>query len=309
MTPPLHSETHISRLGLGTVQWGMAYGIANASGQPTASEVGMMLQDARNAGINLLDTARAYGDAEAVIGRLTCELGIQEDFCVVSKVKYSEGDPAESIRNQIHESLRCLRTSSLPVCLAHSAEQALIPGVWDALLRARDGGLVKRLGVSVSDDAEHYLRKAMQLEAMNAVQIPLNVLDTGLVAGGMLRELGSSDITVFVRSVFLQGLIAMEDTRVPDALIEVLPVKQQLRRLAAEWGRGLLELALQYPLSLPEVDCVVVGCETREQLQQNLEWANRDALTGEQLAQLTSLPTGLPAWITKPWLWPERLAG
>ena len=54
---------------LGTAQFGLPYGITNAAGQVEESEVDTLLKMAASAKLRFLDTAQAYGDAEAVLGR------------------------------------------------------------------------------------------------------------------------------------------------------------------------------------------------------------------------------------------------
>ena len=57
------------QLSLGTAQFGLAYGITNTAGQVSEAEVAQLLKQAQDAGILFLDTAQAYGNAEAVLGR------------------------------------------------------------------------------------------------------------------------------------------------------------------------------------------------------------------------------------------------
>src|SRR6201994_1527154 len=59
----------VTRIGLGTVQFGTDYGISNTAGQVPASEVSLILASARRAGIGVIDTAASYGSAEEAIGR------------------------------------------------------------------------------------------------------------------------------------------------------------------------------------------------------------------------------------------------
>ena len=72
--------TDFNRIGLGTVQMGLAYGVANTTGQPALAEVNAILTNASELGIDLLDTASAYGNSEEVIGKLA-----DGQFKIVSK--------------------------------------------------------------------------------------------------------------------------------------------------------------------------------------------------------------------------------
>ena len=91
----------LSKLGLGTAQWGLAYGISNQSGQTTQEEVSRILNFARDSGINVIDTAWSYGHAEQVLG--TNDLS---GFNVITKL------PALDNLRMDHHSLKdCLESS------------------------------------------------------------------------------------------------------------------------------------------------------------------------------------------------------
>ncbi len=83
-TIPWH-EWHLSRLMLGTVQFGMPYGVANRTGQPDAARVREILTVAADGGVNCLDTAALYGSSEETLGRALAELGLAGKMTVVTK--------------------------------------------------------------------------------------------------------------------------------------------------------------------------------------------------------------------------------
>ena len=77
----------ISKLILGTVQFGLNYGIANSEGKPDLNKVRAILRCAADHGIRILDTAAAYGDSETVIGTVFAEdSALKNHFQVVSKI-------------------------------------------------------------------------------------------------------------------------------------------------------------------------------------------------------------------------------
>lgn len=299
------SGLELSRLGIGTVQWGLDYGVANVNGRPGPEQIDAMLTEAHTAGVNFLDTARAYGDSETVIGEALRRTQLADRFVICSKFKYAGGDPAEEAERSIRESLSCLKLESLPFYLLHHAENAFRPGVWPAMLRGRDRGYTKRLGVSISKDAIDLLRRTMKLEGMEAVQIPLNVFDVQLVTSGILDELAGRGVTVFVRSVFLQGVIGMAEEKVPEYLKDIIPFKRRFNDLAKSIGRDVWELACMFPLSLPGVSAVVIGCERPEQLRQNIRLTQCPPLTGEQIREILTLSADVPRFLIEPWQWSE----
>lgn len=72
---------HSRRLALGTAQFGMRYGVANRVGQVPAGEARRILERARTAGMDTLDTAAAYGASETLLG----SVGVA-DWIVVTKL-------------------------------------------------------------------------------------------------------------------------------------------------------------------------------------------------------------------------------
>lgn len=301
--PPL--QPSIPSLGLGTVQWGMPYGIANTSGPPSPAEIDRILRRAEEAEVTLLDTARDYGESETVIGRALRRLRAHDAFTIVTKTKLHEGERPETLRKSLETSLQTLGLDVLPFCLLHDANQARIPGVWDTLLTARADGIVREIGVSVSGDAIQALDETAALEHMTAIQIAANVFDTELIGSQALATCRERGVTVFARSAFLQGLIVMAPADVPEALRDVLPAKRRLSALADKGGRSVLELAIQYPLTVPAIDCLVIGCETLQQFEENLKLRDAPPLTADELAEIADLACDLPEWITQPWEWPR----
>ena len=92
------------KLALGTVQFGLHYGVSNAAGRVSADEVARILDAAEAAGIRVLDTARGYGTAEAVLG----ELHAGERFDVVTKTLPVADGGVSGVERGIAESVAAL---------------------------------------------------------------------------------------------------------------------------------------------------------------------------------------------------------
>jgi aryl-alcohol dehydrogenase-like predicted oxidoreductase len=256
----------VSKLALGTVQFGLSYGIANQSGKVSLLEAKRILEQARNAKINLLDTAIAYGDSEEVLGAV----GVSE-FDVVSKLPGLPEDCADIdswVEGQVAGSLRRFGVPSLYGLLLHRSENLLGSSgkkLIDALNRAKSNNLAKNVGVSIYDPTE--LDEILHLMRIDLVQAPLSVIDRRLETNGWLSRLHREGVEVHTRSAFLQGLLLMPRNKIP----------AKFEAWAALWDRWASELeennlsaaaaCLSYPLSLPEVDRVVVGVDSVDQLK------------------------------------------
>ena len=107
-----------SKIALGTVQFGTDYGVSNREGQTDAREVERILDTALEFGIDLIDTASAYGNAEQVLGRYDLS-----SFKVVSK--FMPPPEGAAIAGQLGTTLSNLRVDSLYGYLAHRPDDLL----------------------------------------------------------------------------------------------------------------------------------------------------------------------------------------
>jgi aryl-alcohol dehydrogenase-like predicted oxidoreductase len=253
------------KLALGTVQFGLNYGVANRQGQVSQDEAQAILEHAWASGMDTLDTAIDYGDSEQRLG----EIGIQ-NWRVVSKLPaIPEGcsDVATWVINSVTESLQRLKVKCLYGLLLHQPQQLLAQDggrLYSALQHLKRDGLVGKIGISIYDPAE--LDTICGQYHLDIVQAPFNVLDRRLIESGWLARLAEQDTELHVRSVFLQGLLLMKAAERPDKF-------NRWQALWERWDAGLaesnsrpLEVCLAYALSFPEISRVIVGVDSSEQL-------------------------------------------
>lgn len=296
----------LSRLMLGTVQFGLPYGVANRTGQPAYEAVREMVRVAVDAGINCFDTASAYGTSESILGRALGELGLADQLLIVTKVApltdqaLAEAPAAErAIRDSIERSRQCLRIDRLPLVLFHRAEDAVYGDLMEDLKRE---GRIERWGVSGDHDPETALR-LLDDPRIEALQLPGNLLDRRHVNRGVYQAAERAGVALFVRSVYLQGLLRMPEAEIPGRLRAVIDPRRQLAALASRFGLTLGELAVRYVLSQPGVVAVVVGCETIEQLRENIALIERGTLEPELLEAVAAITVDLPDDVITPSMW------
>lgn len=260
--------SEISRLGLGSVQFGMSYGVANTGGQVSPEQVADILRIARAAGVNTLDTAAVYGDAESRLGNI----GVT-DWRVVSKLPPlpDDVDPELWVRLVVKQSLSRLRIPKLYGLLLHQPLD-LCGSQGDKLCRAMSAvqheGLVTKIGVSVygPDDLEAIWGRI----AIGIVQSPLNLVDRRLVTSGWLSRLKEVGVEVHVRSVFLQGLLLMGQQDRPRKFDSWHDLWERWERWLTEHRVSPQAACLSYPLAHTQVDCVIFGVDNSLQLSQIL---------------------------------------
>jgi aryl-alcohol dehydrogenase-like predicted oxidoreductase len=295
------------RVVLGTAQWGAPYGIANRTGVPDRSEVARMLSRARLSGITTLDTARAYGDSESVIGTL---VGGDPAWSIVTKVPpldlsdASEGAASDRARRAIDESLAALRRSRLDVVLLHDPGDRTRSrgGAWSALRALQRDGAIGALGISARSPAEAFA--ALEAEGVDVVQVATSLLDSRLVRADFVRTAEVANRRLFLRSAFLQGVAHLRPQDLPSHLSAARPVLAAIAR----WGHGReMTTADACLLYLRDVcTCpIVLGMESDSQLEANLRAWARPPLGRGAIAELEALVPELPDAVVDPSKWPR----
>ncbi len=272
----LFGEHEISALVLGTVQFGLDYGVANTTGRPSQETVNRMLATAFDAGVNTLDTASMYNQAESVLGRALGDLGMRDRIFICSKARPHEeasGTPEEQITAAVERSLRVLGVERIGLYLLHGFHAMPYVG---ALHRKREAGDIGAVGVSVYSVEEAL--GAIATPGIDAVQHPVSVLDQRFLRAGVLKRAAESGVAIFARSVYLQGVVTMAIPELPAPMAEIGWILTRLRELAGDLT--IEELALRYVASLSGVTGVVVGMETHEQMERNLAAALAGPLDG-----------------------------
>ena len=255
------------RLALGTVQFGIDYGTFNPAGRLSEADVARCLDLAASAGIDTLDTARAYGSSEAVLGRL----GAARRFRIVTKVARLGDAGPDAVLRSVEASLAALGTDRVHALLMHDAADLAGPGgdrVWEVLDRLRAEGAIGKAGVSVYAPED-----ALALAArypIGIVQAPCSVFDQRMRTSGAFAALKQRDVEIHVRSIFLQGFALAEPDSLPPALAPWRGLLERFREGAAEAGIRPLEFALAAVLAEPAIDRLVVGVDGSAQLEEIL---------------------------------------
>lgn len=288
-------------LALGTVQWGQTYGIANRTGQPGEQAVVELLTVARRAGVFLLDTARAYGDSEELIGRLAAG---DRDWFVLTKLDPA-AQTAAAAAASLEASRRALRRPALDGVLLHRAEQRTADQgrLWDYLRGQRDQARVGALGVSAGSPDEAWA--ALDDPDVQCLQVASSLFDQRLARGGFFERAKTAGKVVLVRSVFLQGAAHLPAAELPAHL---LPLRAPLATIDAQAQRHQAtraQLFLAFAARLAGA-WILTGCESVSQLEQNLaDWAAARAL-GAAVEPLAATLPELPPAVLNPALWPAR---
>jgi len=259
----------MSRLALGTAQFGMAYGIANSSGQVSRNGVQEILALAEVNRINTIDTAIAYGESESALGAA----GVR-GFRVITKLPHipdGTADINDWIRGEVADSLQRLRVNSLYGLLLHRSRPWLDEGVNAVLGQLKKEGVVKKIGVSIYSPDE--LAPLFSLASIDLVQAPFNLVDRRLSTTGWLARLHDNGVEIHARSAFLQGLLLMSQNAIPERFTPWGELWQKWHEWLASMDMTAIQACLGYVLSFPEIDKVVVGVDSLDQLRQLIDAA------------------------------------
>jgi aryl-alcohol dehydrogenase-like predicted oxidoreductase len=260
------------KLALGTAQFGLAYGIANTEGQVTAGAAVKILARAREAGMDTIDTAIAYGESEQRLG----EAGV-EGWQIVSKLPaVPDGctDIQAWVTANVDESLARLKVPHLRGVLLHRPGQLLeVNGrkLYQALSQLKDAGKVEKIGISIYEPSE--LDDLCAQYEFDLVQAPFNVFDRRLATSGWLHRLYAEGVEIHVRSAFLQGLLLSATGKSPTGFERWESLWSSWRTWITGAGLNPLRAALGHVLSYPEISRVVVGVDSLAQFNEILACA------------------------------------
>ena len=281
----------ISPMTLGTVQLGMNYGIANDAGKPDEEKSFSILRTALEGGVTALDTARAYGDSELVIGRFLKQWQGKMP-AIVTKIPKLQGDSPKELEKfateSVEQSLERLGVNKLDAVMLHGAKDPIIHGkaCADVVKALLDHGYTDRVGVSIytAEDIEGML----PYDIFSVTQVPMSIFDQQLIAGGFIDKLKQRDYTVFVRSVFLQGLFFLDPEKVTDPILveHAVPKIRLIQQIAADLGMSVAQLAIAFMRDCAGVTSLVLGADTPDQVKSNIAYFDAPALDEKVMALL-----------------------
>jgi aryl-alcohol dehydrogenase-like predicted oxidoreductase len=260
-----------SRLALGTAQFGSPYGVANSLGQVPINEVRSILQIANASGVTVIDTAIGYGESEMALG----SIGVNT-FSVVTKLPALPNGiyPSEVSRwvhEQVKSSLNRLNIPKVSALLLHRPAQLFEsygPQLVAALLEQKERGLIEKLGVTIYAPGE--LDAIDCVLPFDIIQAPFNLLDRRLLTSGWLYRLKERGIEIHTRSVFLQGLLLMPISELPNAFAPWHSFFKTFHNWCDTQAVAPLDLCLAFVLAYREIDRIIVGVDSLVQLREIL---------------------------------------
>jgi aryl-alcohol dehydrogenase-like predicted oxidoreductase len=266
------------KLGLGTAQFGIPYGATNATGQVQLEQAQAIVRLALESGIDLFDTAPAYGTAEQVVSSvLPATAKVVTKTSIARRDSYRSEDIA-AIRSSFANSLTQLQRQQIYGLLVHSPDDLLRPGgnlIVELLLELRARGLAQKIGVSVYTQAQ--IECCMRRYALDLYQVPLNFADQRLLRSGVLKDLAGTGAEIHVRSVFLQGILLAPVDALPAYFAPWRDKLVQIRSVLHAAGIAPAAAALAFVHSKTPASYAIVGATSEFELRELLRHQAADA--------------------------------
>jgi spore coat polysaccharide biosynthesis protein SpsF len=305
----------VTKMVFGAAQLGSAYGIANKTGQPDPRMARNLLKTAIVNGVTYIDTARAYGDSELVIGH-SFKNGWDGRARIITKLSPMSACPGDAISSVVHafvdasvyQSCTSLGISKIDVLMLHRVSHLSDWGgaVWHRLLAHQTSGLIGDLGVSVQGPRE--LSLVLDYPQIRYIQLPFNLLDWrwDSVISKLLAVKALRGLTLHVRSALLQGLLPSKDVALwrkahvdsSDSIVSWL--EQQVTSCRR---KSVADLCLAYVTAQEWVDGVSIGMENMAQLHENIEIFSSLSLTEDQVASINKTRPRVTEATLNPALW------
>lgn len=263
-----------NKLVLGTAQLGLNYGIANKSGKPTENKVFEIMKYAVENGISYFDTAYSYGNSEIIIGKF---LNIYEAYknkikIITKMVSLKEEKLDEkNINNLFFESLHRLGQDSIYCYMIHNFNdiENNCDEVGKFFLKLKENGYIKKIGVSIYEP--YQLEFLVKYFDFDLIQLPISIFDQRFITDKFLQRLKRKNIEIHARSIFLQGLLFLEENNLPPKMNKFKDFISRLNEISIKYNLSKEGIALLFVNTINEIDKIVIGVEKIGQLQRNVK--------------------------------------
>jgi aryl-alcohol dehydrogenase-like predicted oxidoreductase len=262
----------MSKVILGTVQFGLNYGINNTKGKLSEQEVFKLLETAYDLGIRTLDTAEAYGDSHKIISNF--HKNSKKRFNIISKYSSSNIEYPNDLIQRIQVHCLNFNVNCLEGYMFHSYIDFINnfnkdPKILDKITNS---GLVKKIGVSVYSNDE--IEDLLNFKNISLIQLPFNLFDNEYQRKEILEKAKKRNIEIHTRSVFLQGLFFKNINALNNSFYPLKSDLTKLEILKQNYNVDMNSLALNYAINKKYIDKVLIGVDSIDQLTKNIESIN-----------------------------------
>ncbi len=301
-------ENALEKLVLGTVQFGLEYGINNQNGKPDRKKSLEMLSFAYKKGITTFDTAFAYGDAEEILGEFLQNHNFNKKIKIITKLKpnvLSELETGKTtydiIAANLNESLKRLKRTYVDGYLLHTPAYINNKEVVVTLSKLKDQGLVRNIGVSIYEEEDAI--NAAKIDEVDYIQIPYSIFDQRLDKTDFFKLAKKNGKKIFARSAFLQGLFFMAEEKIPSHLQNAKVYLRELDKIINKYNLTRQQAALTFSLKNKNIDYIVFGVDNQEQLKEDISIVEQNIDCEQCIKELKDKFINIEKNIIFPSLW------
>ena len=256
---------------LGSAQFGLNYGVTNSKGKLNFEEVKEIINFADDIGINIIDTAQDYGDAEKIIGKCISK---KRSLKIISKLRSHENtffirDDLSKLQKNLEETLNNLKVDFLECLLLHNENDLFKEGssyLLEWIEKVKKLGLIKNFGISV-----YNFKNISEIQKLNLdiIQLPLSIYNRENFESGFINKLDQIGLKIQARSIYLQGIVLSKPTELPNWVNENdyeehIKFQNKLKK----YNISPLEACINYVKSINEIDSIVVGVTSKDELKE-----------------------------------------
>lgn len=260
------------KLTLGTVQFGLEYGISNKNGKVSTEEIETILDFASSHGIAELDTAVAYGESEILLGQKA-----NGRFDISTKLPKLTESLGANIREwaiiQIESSLERLKINQINTLFLHDSSilrESNAFDLYEVIMDFKSKNYIKNFGLSIY--SYHELAIIPSDIEYQRIQCPINVFDQSLIQSGWMEKLSKRGVEIQARSIFLQGLLLMNQKNRPSYF-------SKWNQHLSKWDEWLesnkispVNACIQFLKTIPDVSNIVFGVDSLIQLKEIISY-------------------------------------
>ena len=266
-----------NKLILGTANIAKGYGIMNKKGV-SSKVIKNLIKFSRKNKIYGLDTAYSYRGVEKNIGKVNLA---NLKICTKTPkiIKKKEILIEKYFYKAVKSSSIRINVKSFYVVFIHKSEDLFGPKgeeIYKAMLNLKKGGITKKIGVSVYSPED--LKKILKKYFFDVVQIPINVFDRRFLKKNYLYELKKKNIEIHARSIFLQGMLLLDQNLLPSYFRRW----QKLFNKWQEWNKQhnvkKVHTCLNFIKNVNYIDKIVIGVSNIDGFQEIINYRKIEKL-------------------------------
>lgn len=267
------------KLTLGTVQFGIPYGISNNKIQTPFKEIEKILEIAQKHKISTLDTAPAYGQSEKIIGKI---LNKKNYFKIITKTPHInksviKNDDIDKLKTSLNQSLKNLQRNKVHTVLIHNTQDIFSKNgekLFQELINFKNNGFTEKIGFSVYTKKE--IELLLKYFEFDIIQLPINILDQKLLIEGNIKQLKKRNIEIHARSIFLQGLLLMNPNKLNPFFDPIIKKLKKLHLALKKQNVSPLQASIHFIKNIKEIDKILIGINNHNQLLENINAYNNN---------------------------------